>query len=107
MKRVTKNKGTISSLEPNAYCPYYYPQIMLCRGLNWRAELRLLRFLKKSLHKYFINAGLTNVRYRKTGFMPPVFPDNLIDKMFKVNNLLSKSPLALFSGYIFVNGRVG
>lgn len=68
--------GQVAFLEPNPRNPLYYIQITLTRGMSWAKERGLLKMRGDILTPCMDQAGLSEVRYRRFGFLPP-FATNL------------------------------
>lgn len=84
MAEKVKRGGIVSVFEPN---PYYIPWHLyfIKRGI-WNIERGILKCSPNNLKKFFLSAGLENVKIRRYGFLPTkIF--NVYPNLAKVNAL--------------------
>lgn len=71
MARVLKPGGTITFIEPNAYNPLYYLQILLNSRMTWAGDKGVAMMRKSKFKKAAVYAGLENLRIKHYGYFPP------------------------------------
>jgi SAM-dependent methyltransferase len=71
MARLVRPGGRIALLEPNAYNPLYYAQIVLSPDMTWSGDRGVLEMRSGSLRRALSAAGLEQVRLERFGFFPP------------------------------------
>ena len=70
-RRVLKPGGRVVFVEPNAWCPLFYLQIAAVPGMAFRNEGGIVRMRPRPLRRSAERAGLTAVRTRTFGLLPP------------------------------------
>lgn len=71
MARVLKPGGTITFVEPNAYNPFYYLQILLNRRMTWAGDKGVAMMRESKFSKAANYAGLENLKINHYGYFPP------------------------------------
>lgn len=71
MCRVLKPGGSVVFLEPNAYNPLYYLQIVFSPTMTWAGDKGVAMMRKKKFLSAAKYAGLADVSIYKYGFFPP------------------------------------
>lgn len=88
MSRILKPGGEIVFVEPNAYNPLYYIQILFSPNMSWKGDKGVLRMRRKNFQKAADYAHLENLEIYKYGFFPPFVVNTLIGK--KLEKLLER-----------------
>jgi len=76
MSRVLKPNGSIVFLEPNAFNPLYYFQIIFSPTMSWQGDKGVAKMTSRNFHRAAKHAGLENVSIHKYGFFPPFIVNN-------------------------------
>jgi SAM-dependent methyltransferase len=71
MQRMIRTGGRIVFLEPNAYNPLYYMQILLTSGMTWQGDRGMLNMRRRIIFGAMTAAGLSNPALFRFGFFPP------------------------------------
>jgi SAM-dependent methyltransferase len=71
MARMLKPGGSIVFLEPNAFNPLYYLQILLTPGMTWKGDRGIVDMRRGRIFRAMRDAGLVNLDIRRFGFFPP------------------------------------
>jgi 2-polyprenyl-3-methyl-5-hydroxy-6-metoxy-1,4-benzoquinol methylase len=71
MARMLKPGGTIVFLEPNAFSPLYYIQILITPGMTWKGDGGIINMRKKVIFDSMRKAGLRDIKISRFGFFPP------------------------------------
>jgi SAM-dependent methyltransferase len=71
MARVLRPGGTIVFLEPNAYNPLYYLQILATPGMSWKGDGGIVKMRRSVVFDAMSDAGLVNPSLHRFGFFPP------------------------------------
>ena len=71
MEKLTKPGGIIAFLEPNAFNPLYYIQMLITPGMTWKGDKGVAKMRKSLIFKAMNNAGLKNLSIYRFGFFPP------------------------------------
>ncbi len=69
--RMLRPGGTAVFLEPNAFNPLFYLQILVTPGMRWRAEKGLLNMRAAPVFGAMSQAGFRELRSARYGFFPP------------------------------------
>lgn len=80
MSRLLKPGGSIIFLEPNAYNPLYYFQIVFSPTMSWAGDKGVARMTAKNFLRSADYAGLKNISVEKYGFFPPFVVNNKIGR---------------------------
>ena len=72
MTRLLRPGGRLAFVEPNPLNPLYYLQIAAIPGMSWRHERGITRMRPSIVLPALRAAGLSDVRLRRYGFLPPV-----------------------------------
>ncbi len=72
MARLLKPGGTITFLEPNAFNPLYYLQMIIKPNMTWEGDKGITKMRKGLIFKAMKNAGLKNPKVARFGFLPPL-----------------------------------
>lgn len=71
MADMAKPGGTLVFMEPNAFSPHFYLQMMITPGMTWEGDGGIVRMRKSILLDAMHYAGLTDVELTRFGFFPP------------------------------------
>ncbi|MEQ9467038.1 MAG: class I SAM-dependent methyltransferase [Ekhidna sp.] len=71
MARILRPGGTITFVEPNAYNPLYYLQILLSPRMTWAGDKGVAMMRKSKFHSAAKYVGLEHLRIRHYGYFPP------------------------------------
>ncbi|MFC1705536.1 class I SAM-dependent methyltransferase [Planctomycetota bacterium] len=71
MASLVKPGGTIVFLEPNAYNPLYYLQILISPGMTWRGDGGIAQMRRSVVLGAMEQAGLRDLSLNRFGFLPP------------------------------------
>ena len=71
MRRLVKPGGRIVFLEPNAYNPLFYLQVLLTPGMTWSGDRGIFDMRPGLLSSAAAQAGLERTALRRFGFFPP------------------------------------
>ncbi len=71
MRRLLKPGGRLAFLEPNAYNPLYYVQIVVTPGMSWKGDGGMVRMRRSVVFRALERAGFENLRLDRFGFFPP------------------------------------
>lgn len=63
--------GRIVFLEPNAFNPLYYIQILTTPGMTWEGDKGMLKMRRSILARSAQQAGLVDFRLKRFGMFPP------------------------------------
>lgn len=80
MSRVLKPNGSIIFLEPNAYNPLYYFQIIFSPTMSWKGDKGVAMMTSKNFLRAAQYSGLKNVSIHKYGFFPSFVVNNPIGR---------------------------
>jgi SAM-dependent methyltransferase len=72
MWRMLKPGGQVVFLEPNAYNPLFYLQILITPGMTWEGDKGMGLMRRSILFPAMREAGFTDLRLERFGFLPPV-----------------------------------
>jgi SAM-dependent methyltransferase len=95
--------GTIVFLEPNAWNPLYYLQILLTPGMTWKGDRGIVDMRRAPIFNAMRAAGLVDLEIRRFGFFPPQIYnralgrklDHVLGDIRVLNSLL---PFQMFKG---------
>ncbi len=71
MSRLVKPGGKIIFIEPNAWNPLYYLQILFTPGMSFKGDKGVMNMRKSILSKATSYADLTDLKISKYGMLPP------------------------------------
>ncbi|HYH08856.1 MAG TPA: class I SAM-dependent methyltransferase [Thermoanaerobaculia bacterium] len=71
MARLLKPGGSIVFLEPNAWNPLYYLQVLLTPGMTWKGDRGIVDMRRGRIFRAMRDAGLVDLDLRRFGFFPP------------------------------------
>lgn len=71
MARLLKPGGRMIFLEPNAYNPLFYIQILITPGMSWQGDQGIVRMRPKLVFGAMQRAGLDRLTLVRFGFFPP------------------------------------
>ena len=94
MASLLRPGGQILFLEPNAFNPLYYIQILLTPRMTWKGEGGIVRMRPDILFPALQNAGFRSIRFHHFGFFPP-FITNLPGGV-RLESLMEKLPIKPF-----------
>ncbi len=83
MSRLLKPGGVIVFLEPNAYNPLYYFQIVFSPTMSWAGDKGVAKMIRSNFVKASKYAELNNVSIKKYGFFPPFVVNNKIGRFIE------------------------
>jgi SAM-dependent methyltransferase len=69
--RVLQPGGRTVFLEPNAYNPLYYAQILLTPGMTWQGDRGVVDMRRSVVFAAMQSAGFRRLTLRRFGFFPP------------------------------------
>jgi ubiquinone/menaquinone biosynthesis C-methylase UbiE len=95
MERVLKPGGSIVFIEPNAYNPLYYLQIIFSPNMSWAGDKGVINMKEKNFVKACEFAKLEKLETYKYGFFPPFLVNNKFGN--KTEKLIEK--LGLFKSF--------
>jgi len=91
VKRVVKPGGVIAFIEPNAFNPLYYVQILITPTMTWKGDKGMARMRPGVIFPAMREAGLESLALHRFGFFPP-FAANTPSGM-RLERRLEKVPL--------------
>ncbi|WP_421985465.1 class I SAM-dependent methyltransferase [Roseivirga sp.] len=91
MARVLKPGGEIIFVEPNAFNPFYYLQIFITPGMNWKGDKGVAQMRPKVFQKAAKYAGLKMEKIDSYGFFPPFIANKSYG--LKLDHFLEKQAL--------------
>lgn len=91
MAEMVKPGGCIVFLEPNAFNPLFYIQILITPGMTWKGDGGLFRMRKAVIFEAMKESGLVDIQLIRFGFFPP-FLSNL-KWLHRLESVLEKAPL--------------
>lgn len=91
VRQVLKPGGRVVFLEPNAFNPLYYLQVLLTPGMTWEAEKGIARMRRDVLFHAMTSAGFVNMRIERYGFLPPFIANTGAGG--RIEEVLEKFPL--------------
>lgn len=100
---VVKPGGVVAFIEPNAFNPLYYAQIVITPRMTWKGDGGMARMRPGVIFPAMKAGGLTSLSVHRFGFFPP-FAANLSAGMWlekrleRVRILRPILPAALFRG---------
>ncbi|HQR47585.1 MAG TPA: class I SAM-dependent methyltransferase [Thermoanaerobaculia bacterium] len=71
MAALVKPGGRVVFLEPNAYNPLYYVQILVRPGMTWEGDGGMMKMRRQVVLGAMERAGLVRTSLRRFGFFPP------------------------------------
>lgn len=71
MARLLKPGGRIVFLEPNAFNPLYYVQMMVSPNITWRGDKGTIHMRWSLINRLMQSVGLSDTDIRRFGFFPP------------------------------------
>ena len=69
--RLLRSGGRVLFLEPNAFNPLFYAQILLTPGMTWEGDGGITRMRRGPLFTAMRKAGLERLALHRFGFFPP------------------------------------
>lgn len=75
VSRLLRPGGRVGFLEPNAYNPLFYLQILLTPGMTWRGDGGVVRMRPSVVFGALREAGFTRPALQRFGFFPPFLAD--------------------------------
>jgi SAM-dependent methyltransferase len=100
MASLLKPGGQMLFLEPNAFNPLYYIQIMLTPRMTWKGEGGIVRMRPQVLLLALQNSGFRSIRFHHFGFFPP-FITNLPYGV-RLESMMEKLPLKPFLPFLII-----
>jgi SAM-dependent methyltransferase len=91
MAQMIKPGGTIVFLEPNAFNPLYYVQILITPGMTWAGDGGIINMRKKVIFDSMRKAGLRDIKISRFGFFPPFITNRLWGS--KLERTLERIPI--------------
>ncbi len=102
MARVVKPGGWVTVAEPNIINPW----ILINVFRYWKIDKGALKSTVKNVKKWFKDAGLKDITYKRVVFVPPIPWKPLINLTAKLEPFLEKTPvLRTMGGIIVMGGR--
>ncbi|MCB0736719.1 MAG: methyltransferase domain-containing protein [Bacteroidetes bacterium] len=83
MARILKPGGEIIFLEPNAYNPLYYVQILLSPTMSWKGDKGVFDMKRKKFEEAAQFASLHGLEIHKYGFFPPFVVNTKAGRMLE------------------------
>ncbi|WP_422358874.1 class I SAM-dependent methyltransferase [Reichenbachiella sp.] len=83
MSRILKPGGEIVFIEPNAYNPLYYIQILFSPTMSWKGDKGVFDMKRKNFKKAAEYAKLNDLEIYKYGFFPPFVVNTSIGKLLE------------------------
>ncbi len=80
MSRLVKPTGSIVFLEPNAFNPLFYAQMVISPTMTWQGDKGIAKMTMKNFRKAASYAGLGKVSLHKYGFFPPFLVNTLVGR---------------------------
>jgi SAM-dependent methyltransferase len=71
MRRLVKPGGRVAFLEPNAYNPLYYVQMLVSPGMTWEGDGGVVRMRRSVVLGALRDAGFVRPDMARFGFFPP------------------------------------
>jgi len=91
MYDLLKASGKIVFLEPNAFNPLYYIQVLVTPTMSWKGDKGIVNMRKKVISKAMAAAGFQNFESRRYGFFPPAISNKKVGR--KIEAALEKIPV--------------
>ena len=91
MEKLAKPGGIIAFLEPNAFNPLYYIQMLITPGMTWKGDKGVAKMRKSLIFNAMKSAGLKNLSVYRFGFFPPFLANQPWGG--KLERILEKLPL--------------
>jgi len=91
MEKLTRPGGMIAFLEPNAFNPLYYIQMLITPGMTWKGDKGVAKMRKSLIFNAMKSAGLANLSVHRFGFFPPFLANQPWGG--KLERILEKLPL--------------
>lgn len=88
---LAKPGAQVIFLEPNAYNPLYYLQMLLIPGMTWKGDKGVFKMRKNLIFKAMKDAGLTNLEIHRFGFFPPFITNTYFGE--QLEGVFEKFPL--------------
>ena len=103
MAQMVKPGGSIVFLEPNAFNPLYYIQILITPDMTWEGDGGVVHMRKSIIFNAMREAGLVNLQLACFGFFPPFISnskwgsklESVLEQMLLLRPFL---PFQLFKG---------
>lgn len=71
MRHYLKPNGRVVFLEPNAFNPLYYGQILITPGMSWAGDKNIVHMTPRQLRRATADAGFGEFRLHRFGMFPP------------------------------------
>jgi len=71
VKRLVKPGGIVAFVEPNAYSPLYYVQMMITPSMTWKGDRGIVKMRPGVIFPAMRAAGLASLALHRFGFFPP------------------------------------
>lgn len=71
MSRLVKPGGRVVFLEPNAYNPLFYLQILATPGMSWQGDKGIVMMRRRVVFDALEQAGFVRPEMTRFGFLPP------------------------------------
>ncbi len=106
LRKLLKPKGKIIFIEPNLYNPY----VALIFKIPYLRKKTLLEpdemaFTSSFIKKKLKAAKFSNLHIEIKDFLLPNVPENLINSVIKMGNILEKTPLTYIAQSIFITAK--
>ncbi len=88
---LAKPGALVMFLEPNAFNPLYYLQILLTPGMTWKGDKGVAKMRKKPIFQAMESAGLEQITIHRFGFFPPFITNTALGSVLESN--FEKFPL--------------
>ncbi len=91
MARLLRPGGRMVFLEPNAYNPLFYLQILITPGMTWQGDRGIVRMCPSPIFRAMDRAGLRQLAMTRFGFFPPFFANGRLGA--RLESALERVPL--------------
>lgn len=75
--RLARPGGFTAFIEPNAYNPLYYMQILLSPGMTWEGDKGVAQMRRGKVLRAMQQAGFVDTRLERFGFFPPFITNTI------------------------------
>ena len=90
MEKMLKPGGRITFLEPNAYNPLYYIQVLITPGMTWKGDKGIIKMRRKIIKNALEAGNFKNFNLSRYGVFPPFISNTKWGR--KLESFLEKIP---------------